>query len=477
MVDRLGLLNISIIHDDLDSAFLANALRQMTTRSGALIVADDAEFLPQLEGQTRLDFGQAKLDGVPINLAGVTQNVLDTARTQGSRCIIVDMRWGLGTVAAAANFERWGGLCDTVVAEAQVPVISVYARSLMIEDQLMAAVRGHSHFLAPSGLYDNPFWLPPAYQTGATISQQIGFVLGRLVPDYEGIIEQDNGEASGANPQWITVPRRLRPRVGDDEIWKIRCFGRLRVYLSDGSQIKWDLKGSAPKKIKTLFAYLLQRGEKSASTETLAELLWSDEPDETKKRNRLHHAVAMLRKTLGKPAYLRRNGDYYTLVPPEATWIDLAAFEQLCNRAKALAKAGKFDEATSLLDAADRLYSGELFEDLPPIYFENEQDNWVMPKRIWFKDMALKVLRDKAMIMRQQGRFRDALTSCQKALQMDSVCEIAHAEVMQIFHAQGRGDAINRQHRQFLNAMETMDLQPETEMLEKLQLDLMKSLS
>jgi len=85
MVDRLGLLNISIIHDDLDSAFLANALRQMTTRSGALIVADDAEFLPQLEGQTRLDFGQAKLDSVPINLAGVTQNVLDAARTQGSR--------------------------------------------------------------------------------------------------------------------------------------------------------------------------------------------------------------------------------------------------------------------------------------------------------------------------------------------------------------------------------------------------------
>lgn len=472
-----GALNISLIHDDADSGFVTRCLDRLGIRSISLVVTNDAGFLPNLCGQIRMDFTQVGLDDVPIKLAEVSQKLCDAAQSDRVVSIIVDMRWGVGTVAAAANFERWGGLCDRVVAQAGVSVISVYARGLMIEDQLMAAMRGHSHFLAPSGLYDNPFWLPPAYQSGATLSQQIGFVLGRLVPDYAGMIVPDEGDASGANPQWISVPRRLRPRMGRDEIWKIRCFGRLRIYLSDGSQIRWDIKGSAPKKSKALFAYLLQRGEKGAPTDLLAELLWSDEPDETRKRNRLHHAVAMLRKTLGGAGHVRRNGDYYTLVPPEGTWIDLASFEQLCHRAKVLAKIDKLEEAITLLDAADRLYSGELFEDLPPAYFENDIDNWVLPKRVWFKDMALKVLRDRAAILRRQGQFRDALESCQKALQMDPVCEIAHAEAMRIFHAQGRSDAIRRQHRQFLGALAAMQLQPETDTLERLSLELIKSLS
>lgn len=476
-VDLLRPSNVSLICDDAGDAFVTDALEQIGTTPGALIVADNPSFLSEYPTQARLDFTQTGLDDIPIKLTEVSARIQAAVKsTQFVSVVIVDMRWGSGTISATANFDRWGGFCDRIVEDTQVSIVSVYARSLMIEDQMLAAVRGHSHFLAPSGLYDNPFWLPPAYQAEATISQQIGFVLGRLVPDYEETPVHDDGEASGANPQWITAPRDLRPRVGKDEIWKIRCFGRLRVYLSDGSQIKWDIPGSAPRKSKLLFAYLLQRGEKGAPTDLLAELLWSDEPDETKKRNRLYHAVAMLRKTLGGTEFVRRNGNYYTLVPPDGTWIDIATFEQLCNRAKVLSKADKIEDAVALLDAADRLYSGDLFEDLPATFFENDMENWVGPKREWFRDMALKVLRDKAAILRQRGRFRDALASCQKALQMDGLCEIAHAEAMRIFHAQNRADAITRQYRQYLSAMDAMDLEPETNALERLKAELVSSI-
>lgn len=476
-VDLLRPSNVSLICDDAGDAFVTDALEQIGTTPGALIVADNPSFLSEYPTQARLDFTQTGLDDIPIKLTEVSARIQAAVKsTPFVSVVIVDMRWGSGTISATANFDRWGGFCDRIVEDTQVSIVSVYARSLMIEDQMLAAVRGHSHFLAPSGLYDNPFWLPPAYQAEATISQQIGFVLGRLVPDYEETPVHDDGEASGANPQWITAPRDLRPRVGKDEIWKIRCFGRLRVYLSDGSQIKWDIPGSAPRKSKLLFAYLLQRGEKGAPTDLLAELLWSDEPDETKKRNRLYHAVAMLRKTLGGTEFVRRNGNYYTLVPPDGTWIDIATFEQLCNRAKVLSKADKIEDAVALLDAADRLYSGDLFEDLPTTFFENDMENWVGPKREWFRDMALKVLRDKAAILRQRGRFRDALASCQKALQMDGLCEIAHAEAMRIFHAQNRADAITRQYRQYLSAMDAMDLEPETNALERLKAELVSSI-
>ncbi len=469
--------NISLMCNDVSDNFVADALGQLAPGDGVLVVADDPDFLSDFPHQARLDFTLAGLADSPIKLAEVSGHIQTAVEAMPLvSAVIVDMRWGAGTISATANFERWGGFCDRIAEVTKVSIVSVYARNLMIEDQMLAAMRGHSHFLAPSGLYDNPFWLPPAYQTGATISQQIAFVLGRLVPDYEGALVHDAGEASGANPQWITVPRRLRPRVGKDEIWKIRCFGRLRIYLSDGSQIKWDIPGSAPRKTKLLFAYLLQRGEKGAPTDLLAELLWFEEPDEIKKRKRLHHAITMLRKTLGGSEFVRRNGNYYTLVPPEGTWIDIATFEQLCNRSKVLAKAEKFEDAVALLDAADRLYSGELFEDLPVAYLDSDMENWVMPKREWFRDMALKVLRDKAMILRHRGHFRDALESCQKALQMDALCEIAHAEAMRIFHAQNRADAIARQYRQYLSAMDAMELEPETDALERLRSELINSL-
>ena len=44
------------------------------------------------------------------------------------------------------------------------------------------------------------------------------------------------------------------------ERWKVRCFGRLRIYRNDGSQVAWDIPGGTIRKTKALFAYLLQKG-------------------------------------------------------------------------------------------------------------------------------------------------------------------------------------------------------------------------
>lgn len=185
-VDLLRPSNVSLICDDAGDAFVTDALEQIGTTPGALIVADNPSFLSEYPTQARLDFTQTGLDDIPIKLTEVSARIQAAVKsTQFVSVVIVDMRWGSGTISATANFDRWGGFCDRIVEDTQVSIVSVYARSLMIEDQMLAAVRGHSHFLAPSGLYDNPFWLPPAYQAEATISQQIGFVLGRLVPDYE----------------------------------------------------------------------------------------------------------------------------------------------------------------------------------------------------------------------------------------------------------------------------------------------------
>lgn len=471
--------NASLIYQDTDAGFLEAALAAISNPDKqVLILSDDDSFLADHPNQVRLDYTAAGLDEIPIRFDEVRTRIANASAglAPGSR-VVVDMRWGLQTVSASANFERWGGQCDRLVADSGLSVVSAYARSLLIEDQLMAALRGHSHFIAPSGVYANPYWLPPEYLEGATLTQQVAFLLGRLVPDYSGLVaetEPGEGAAAGADPNWITTSRRIRPRAGGDDVWKIRCFGRLRIYRSDGSQVRWSIPGSAPKKSKALFAYLLQRGERGARADQLAELLWRDEPDESVKRSRLHHAIAMLRKTLGGREFVPRTGEYYSLVPPSGTWIDIASFEQLCHRAKVLAKTGQSDGAIALLDAADQLFSGDLFEDIPPEFAESETEDWIIPRRIWLREMALKVQRDKAEILRGKGRLHEALECCQKALAMDPTCEIAHAEAMRIFSAQKRPEAITRQFRQYRAALNVVEAEFDSPELEELYVGLLE---
>ena len=194
-------------------------------------------------------------------------------------------------------------------------------------------------------------------------------------------------------------------------------------------------------------------------------MLWDDDVAQEVKRSRLHHAIAMLRKTLGGARYVARTGEYYSLVPPSGTWIDVASFEQLCQKAKILAKTGMDAEAIQMLDAADRLYTGDLFEDMSPEFSDADCLDWVVPRRMWFKEMALKVLRDKAEILRGQGQLREALACCQKALSADPACDMVHAEAMKIFHAQSRPDAVARQYRLYRSAMAAVGASPDSDEL------------
>lgn len=414
-----------------------------------------AESVP---GAECVGFSNLGLHAAPFDPTAVEDGLLNLGfGERRAGLVIVDMSWGWETPAASANFDIWGSLCGKLAARG-MRIVSVYDWHMLIGDQMLAALRGHRSFLSPSGLRENPFWLPPDYLSSATLREQVSFLLGRVVPDWADMtLAPASGEdaALGADPGWLSAGG-VRPMEGLGRRWKIRCFGRLRVYTSAAEQIDWAPAGGAPRKTKALFAYLLQRGESGATAERIAELLWPDEADEAVKRSRLHHAVAMLRRVLGGKQFVVRRGDYYYLEAPPGTWVDIKTFEQFCRRAKALEKAGRNDAALSMLQAAERLYTGDLFEDILPEYVESEAEDWCLPQRIWFKDMALKVQRDMASILRREGRLRDALKHCRRALEMDPACEIVHAEAMRIFHAQNRREAMTRQYRQYLEALRSV---------------------
>lgn len=131
-------------------------------------------------------------------------------------------------------------------------------------------------------------------------------------------------------------------------------------------------------------------------------------------------------------------------------------FEQPCRRGRSLFKRGKLPSALRVYAAATQLYGGDLFEDLPLEYVRSATDDWCMPRRIWLREMAVKLLYDFAKVCSKSGRVREALEHCQKALSINPCTEGAHAEAMKIFATQGRMDAMHRQYRQYRAALEAI---------------------
>lgn len=449
--------NAAVFCSFADSAFLNAALTHVLGGPGPVLVTETPGLLTDLPVSARLTYAEPGLELVPIDGEEVlTRLRARLAEVPGAPALVVDMSWALSAVFGARSFETWGGLAERLAAETGVAIVSLYSTDMLIEEQLQAALRAHQQFLVPSGRYENPYWLPAELRRESTLDEQIGFMLGRVAPDFAGSTlfkAFDRMAARGASPNWLAapahtiVPPSLTPR------WHIHCLGPLRVQLANGAEVDWRAPGGAPKKTRTLFAYLLNAGEKGAHADQIGELLWQEEGSEKTKRGRLHHTVAMLRKALNGQDTVERAGDYYRLNAPAGSWIDVTSFEQLCRRAVSLGRHGNDDTALRLYNEAEQLYRGDLFEDLPHEYLVTETEDWILPRRIWLREMAIRVEYDHSKILRRYRRHAEALEHALKAVSLDPTNESANAEVMRVFHAQGRTDAMHRQFRAYRSAL------------------------
>ena len=456
-----------------DATSLLAALSRVMDPSRALLLSDTADLLPDLALGRRAPLAEAGLDASPIDPESVLARLARKLADRTASGLIVDMDWAIGHAQGAADLEAWGAVAEQLAQDPGLPVVSLYDRELTIEEQLQAAFRAHRQFLAPSGLYENPHWLPAALLQTAPLDEQLTFLLGRVVPDFAGeraFRRPDQQFARGATPSWLARPQGTMGVQAGTQRWHIRCLGQLRVYIGS-RRIDWRIPGGAPKKTRVLFAYLLQSGEKGAHADQIGELLWPEDGSETVKRARLHHTVAMLRKTLGSADAVLRAGEYYRLNPPPGSWIDIDTFEQLCRRGLSLFKRGQDEAALRIYTAAEQLYGGDLFEDLPLEYVESELEDWCLPRRTWLREMALKLQYDFSKVMLRMGRTREALEHCQKALAIDPASEGANAQAMRIFMAQGRTEAMQRQYRAYRTAIAAIGA-PEGEEIRLLYRDL-----
>ena len=448
-------INAALFCHYTDTDFLTGSLAAYL--DAPFLITDDDRLLPQVPPDRRCRFATLGLEALPVEPAEAFQRARAQISTlAGLDAILIDMSWGLTAMMGVAAIETWGMVAEQVSVEIGLPVVSIYNQDRLIEEQLQAALRAHQQFIAPSGLYENPYWMPRELLTASTLDEQLGFMLGRVVPDFAGqtfFRTFDKAAARGASPHWLDQDRAPLGAAGTHARWQIHCLGRLRVHVEGHHEVDWRTEGGAPKKTRTLFAYLLNAGEKGAHADQIGELLWQDSGSEKTKRSRLHHTVAMLRKALGSQEAVLRNGDYYRLNVPRGSLIDVTTFEQLCRRGLSLARHGQEDLALSVYFEAERLYAGDLFEDLPREYLATETEDWIMTRRTWLREMAMRLHFDLSKLLRRYRRHGEALKWALRAVAIDPTSEAANAEAMRVFHAMGRTDAMHRQYRQYRTAL------------------------
>lgn len=402
------------------------------------------------------------------------QSAAETAVTEGHAGLrlVSDMSWALrsaSTLAQLAEYEARAGQC---FAGASINALCHYNQHRFPEEILLDALRTHPRVALGGNVHDNLFHLPPDLFLQQDRRAQFYWYLGQLHPASSLPPAPETGAAPPAKASPWEAARRRRPtahvpahpKPGDagrkreggaspNWRWQVYCLGELRVQRHDDTVVNWNVAKGATKKIKTLFAYLMECGKTGASMEQLADLLWPDAADRQKALGRLYHTVHALRMALepgltdGRASrhLLIRDGRCFLLLPDE-TWVDATAFEQFCYRGERLIEAGDEENALACYLTADKLYAGDLLADIPLAYAERTDDDWCWSRRYWLQEMHLKLLVGLASIYRRRGAVREALANARRALAVDPCNEAAHREMMHSLHQAGRPDALERQY-------------------------------
>ncbi len=397
--------------------------------------------------------------------------------------VFLDMSWAIRTPSGDIYLREMLDAFQTFLA--QMPglrLVCLYNEDLLLESQLLLGLFSHPVVYTPAGLRPNPYYLPPAVIHTNNDRQRFGYWLANIDPQRAtpelALVSEPGGVSRSFS---VEKPFTNLVAQTDEGRWKIRCFGELRIRRETGQRIDWNTGAGSTRKLKTLFAFLLLRGEKGATGRELADLLWPDAESEKVAMNRLYHAIRYLRAVLGEPSGSTRKSSFvvqqnamYFLRLPSDSWVDLPMFQELCFNGNGHWQEGNLEQCRICYESAERLYTGDLFMDIPNQYIDNTQNDWCWSKRMWFRDMYHKLLYSLARIHRQTGDLPRALIYADRALDENPVLDEAHKEKMLALAELGRTDALHRQYRIYMESLKKFELSVPSNDIRQLYLNLSK---
>jgi DNA-binding SARP family transcriptional activator len=226
---------------------------------------------------------------------------------------------------------------------------------------------------------------------------------------------------------------------------RIYCLGRFEVYSGQKKVDQWRSL-----KAKSLLKFLVTQRGRHVPKDVLMEALWPGYPPEAASNN-LKAAVYALRQTISsswlEAGCNNKNGfspllfseGRYTLNPEMELQVDVEEFQQRWTTGRRLEKEGKYAEAISEYQMAERSYRGDYLED--DLY-----EDWTLLQREALKDTYLTILAKLAEDSFEEADLQGCIAYCQKILAKDSCREDAYRQLMRCHSRLGQRHRALRWH-------------------------------
>lgn len=182
------------------------------------------------------------------------------------------------------------------------------------------------------------------------------------------------------------------------------------------------------RKIESLLAHFILHPGKHAR-EKIAALFWGDSSD-TKARNSLRNALAVINKNLGPDLFLA-DRQIVQINPEYLLWVDAHEFENQATEFLA-------DPTPEIINVNLDLYQADLLIDF--------YDDWIFPLREHFHSLFIDTLLQMTQQMRSQSEYDRAIDFSRKILAFDKANERAYQHLMFCYMAQGDRNAALKQY-------------------------------
>jgi predicted ATPase/DNA-binding SARP family transcriptional activator len=212
-----------------------------------------------------------------------------------------------------------------------------------------------------------------------------------------------------------------------------------RLSINTLGQLKVALNGEAVSsfesdKVRALLVYLTVESERLHRREALASLLWPERP-EGSALNNLRGALSNLRKAIqdhaATPPYITATRQTIQFNAESNHWLDLSDLTSFIN------KVTLSSAPTAALEEAISHFQGPFLDGFT-VRDSTAFEEWAMFKREELSRLVSRVLQELVKRFKDEGDYERALNHAWKWVELDSLDEAAHRQIMRLMTARGQ---------------------------------------
>lgn len=219
-----------------------------------------------------------------------------------------------------------------------------------------------------------------------------------------------------------------------EKIYKIyvSLFGKFSIQLLDGAGRDAKASSTHPRQ-HSFLQYLCVFHDRPVSQEELIEAIWDSDTDTGDPSNTLKTTLYRTRQLLedigienAKGVLIYRRG-FYSWSPQAHITLDVEVFDRLYDQFYASSQL--YQTLDSALEAL-ALFQGEFLAG-------TSKNLWALSIRTYYHSKYIKLARDAAGVLYQEGRLKEGIALCRSVTTVDPYDEETQLLMMKLLHAAG----------------------------------------